>query len=424
MHRLLRDPGSADAALRGSAASACTGGGGTVSGSPCPTAGIAGGCLVATPNPDGYYGVAYTYAPTAESAVRASCASSGFPFVSPDGGIELRDAGDGDGNPSALDAAVADQAADGSEAACAPSANVVLGTKVTIHVNWPATVNNAGCRQPGCTGNVVLWLLARYGISGSSVTGTTETCGYQTPPIPLTALGSQSEALPAGQTATLEAAFAPTVWTSIGRNPSHAPAATTGTLGGWTIGSSFTIDPTLSVYGLKPSSALSSASSPWPCSESSIPESDIADDDGDGRPGITATPSSAAGFSLPATALATTAPFGPQADALDVAMRTQLSLDGTSTSCTEIAGTASVSLLNSHVIGCRLVGGAQCAASQWDFVDSNSPVYLGPGVTVPAGTCAPSFAAAPLAGTFQSKILSTNPDGGSVTCAAVLAALP
>jgi hypothetical protein len=317
----------------------------------------------------------------------------------------------------------------GTGAPCTPSSHQVVGTKLTLPVNWPQTLNDQGCTGASCSASVVMWLLSVYDISGSTVTGSVLTCGYQTPPVPLTALGSQAEGLPAGQTATEQIAFAPTVWNSIASNSSKAPATTTGTLGGWNVGSSLQIEPFLLTYGLRSSSSFASAATTWPCSETSLTSSDISDDDGDGNPGITATPASGSGLSLPATAIVVSAPFAPQADRLFLALRTELEMYGTSTSCTDLAGTARASLLNSHVIGCHVAQGAGCTMSQWDFIDSNTTIYLGQGVTIPASqqACAPGFAPQQIVGTFRAKILSATSDasaGAPVTCNDVLAALP
>ena len=76
------------------------------------------------------------------------------------------------------------------------------------------------------------------------------------------------------------------------------------------------------------------------------------------------------------------------------------------------------------LIGCHLKGGGDCTPTEWDFVDQMSTVYVGSGVTVPAGVPPASFAPAGITGTFTAKLLSTDADGGGIDCAAVRAALP
>jgi hypothetical protein len=315
--------------------------------------------------------------------------------------------------------------------ACPAQTDEVVAAKVTLNVNWPATLANAGCVSPKCNGAINIWLLSQYHINGNAVTGSTTTCGNQTPPIPLTSLGSQSEGLPMGQTATVQVNFAADVWKQIAKNA--PPAMATGTLGGWNVGSSLQIDPTTTAYGLKPTSMFAKPATAWPCSQSDIPMADLADDDGDGFPGITGTPAMGNGDYLPATNLMTSPPFAPQADKLFLALRTELRLYGHSTSCTDSEGGAEALLLNNHVVGCHIPQGMTCAdstcnctAAQWNFIDSNTTVYVGEGVTIPAamGSCQAGFEPANITGTFQSKILSNAADGGGIDCAAVLAALP
>jgi len=317
-------------------------------------------------------------------------------------------------------------AVDGGGGPCPTLTEETVGAKVTLAVTWPPTLANNGG-----SGNINIWLLAQYTINGTAVTGTTATCGNQTPPIPLTPFGSQTEGLTSG-TAVVQVGFAPSTWATILANPAKAPTTTSGTLGGWNIGSSFLINPTDSVYGLSASSMYSQASTTWPASAGTIPMGDLTDDDMDGHPGITGIPSSAMGFSLPSTAAQATPPYAPQADKLYLALRTELSLYGTSSSCTDISGSVGVQLLNNHVVGCDLADdGGDCttpystgmvSGGQSGFIDSNTTVYIGPGVKIPASTPAASYTPPDIAGTFTAKILST--DGGGVTCADVLAAFP
>ena len=312
----------------------------------------------------------------------------------------------------------------GTGPACPPRTHEVLGIKVALDVNWPSTAGTMGCATAGgCNGTIYLWLLSQFDISGQMASGTTTTCGNQTPTVTLTQLGAQAEGVQSG-TATVSIQFAPSMWDAVAMNPSKPPVATTGVFGGWNVGASFKADPTVAFFGLKPSSPLTAASATWPASESDIPSTDISDDDNDGHPGITATPSSMDGNVLPATGLSTSPPYAPQADKLYVVLRTEVSFYGRATTCTEISGTAQASLFNDHVIGCHVQGGGDCTQAQWDFIDQISNVYVGSGVTIPAGVQAPSFAPAGITGSFMAKVLSNDADGGGIDCAAVRAALP
>lgn len=312
----------------------------------------------------------------------------------------------------------------GSGQPCPARTHEVLAIKVALDVNWPSTPGTLGCETAsGCKGTISIWLLSQFDVSGHMVSGTTTTCGNQTPPALLSQLGSASEGVPSGG-AKVTIQFPPSLWDAVAKNPQKTPFASTGIFGGWNVGSSFKVDPTVATFGLKSSSPLVAASAVWPASESAIPSTDLRDDDGDGEPGITAIPSSTDGNSLPATGLSTSAPYAPQADKLYVVLRTELSFYGMATSCTEIRGNATATVFNDHVVGCHVQGGGECTQTQSDFIDQMSTVYVGSGVTIPAGTPAPSFAPAGITGTFTAKVLADDADGGSIDCAAVRAALP
>jgi hypothetical protein len=329
------------------------------------------------------------------------------------------------GDAGISDGANAQPNVEGDGAPCTHNAHEVVGAKVVLDVVWPSTTANAGG-----TGQIVIWLMANYDIHDDlTVTGITYTCGNQTPPIPLSRIGSLSEGLPSGQQGTIQIAFDPSVWAAVmdGTGPGkiNAPIEGTAELGGWNLGSSLAIHPTNSVFGLPPSSPYYAPTAQWPASASAFAASDLVDGDNDGKPGITATPVSGNGLILPATGVELTAPFAPQADELYVVLRTQLSLYGIGTSCTEIQGTAAVQLLNNHVIGCHLANdGGECSSAQADFIDQNTTVYFGPGVVVPRSVQAASYEPQGITGTFTGKILSTDPDGGGIDCDAVRAALP
>jgi hypothetical protein len=89
-------------------------------------------------------------------------------------------------------------------------------------------------------------------------------------------------------------------------------------------------------------------------------------------------------------------------------LRSVVSLSGSLTSCTEVQGTATVSHLDNHVIGCHIYGQPQtdaganhCTADQATFVDGNSPALVASSAT------------------FDSVLL-----GDAPTCPDVRAALP
>jgi hypothetical protein len=144
-----------------------------------------------------------------------------------------------------------------------------------------------------------------------------------------------------------------------------------------------------------------------------IAPADIVDDDHDGKPGITGVPYADATmthYGLPGSSLSFTS---PAVDKLYVVIRTESSLHGTSTSCTESRGTAEVPDLNWHVVGCQTVDGNDCDPDQWDFVDES---YL----PVCSGASGPGSA---ITGTFISKEVG-GMGGGAPTCDDAIATLP
>jgi hypothetical protein len=349
----------------------------------------------------------------------AGCSSSGDGGIAASSGAVSKDAGDDASEPILP----------GDGAACTPHQHEVLGIKVALDVNWGSTPGTMGCLTgSGCDGTIYLWLLSRFNVSGpmggsgQMGSGTTTVCGNKLPTTVLSALGSMGEGV-SGGAAKVTIGFPSSVWDRVASNPQKAPTAATGVLGGWNVGASLKVDPTVAFFGLDPSSRYATVSQTWPAAGTSIPASAITDDDQDGHPGITATPSSTDGNSLPATGLSTGA-AAPQADKLYVALRTELSLYGLTTTCTDVSGKARASLFNEHVIGCHVQNGGDCTPTQWSFIDQIATVYVGSGVLVPPAVPPQSFAPQGIEGTFQAKVLAMDDDGGSVDCAAVRAALP
>jgi len=325
----------------------------------------------------------------------AACSSSSNPVTpSSDSGLPpVSDGGPADAGNAVID---------GPGAACTPTTEEWVGAFITLNSSW-AEVEAAN----GGTGPIYLWTLAHYNISGSTITGTTLTCGTQTPPLVLNATGAI--AVGATTTGTVQVLFeepTKTVWDKDMRT-----AMTGGTLGGWNVGSSTTINLTTSVQGLAASSQYANPTTAWPSMSSTIPASDIVDDDNDGNPGITTYPLDDAtmGYYLPATGLGGGA---PKANKLFIVSRTQLSLYGTSSSCTAASGTVTAPEYEIHVVGCQDVGSTTpCMPSEWQFLDENVTVYSGA-----AGK------KTLITGTYMSQQLGL--DGGTPTCDDVVAAFP
>ena len=323
-------------------------------------------------------------------AAACSSSSSSGPATPPTGG----DSGSTDA--SALPVPLPDGAMPpfvGPGMLCPTLTQVTTATRLTLDVTWPPT-NSTAKPTAGSNPQLFIWLLSNYTVgSDNTISGATYTCGNQTPPFSLTGLGDTAQGEPSGVTAQLQITFLPQVWDSIMTHMNSGMGTpATGSIGGWNIGSSFEINPVTSVLGLKPTSMYASPSTMWPMYETSIPSTDYSDDDDDGHIGITATPlgtsSTSMPYVLPVTSLTG---GGPPATKLFVVTRTELALYGKSTSCTTGEGTATVTLLNNHVIGCELQGydadsgpdadtASLCddgaiSGAQTQFLDTNTTQY-------------------------------------------------
>jgi hypothetical protein len=305
--------------------------------------------------------------------------------------------------------AALDSGPPGDGGACPARTDETVAVKIRMSVTWPAT---AGFVRG--TGPYVIWLLSRYAIDGqNNITSTTRICQIGPPAITQSSGPDLALSVPVGFTKVSWLASPVSEWKKVTKT-----TVATGVLGGWAIGSSIAIHPSVSLFGLKDSSQYKDAATPWP-SASSDPypfgtAPDYEDEEGDGTPGITVLPMEEG---LPASDGLPTEDAGPSelpvdlsempgrnADRIFEATRIELSLYGTSTSCVAASGKADVSLIDARIIGCRLAAdGGLCTRQQTGLVDSNWPPYK-PG---PA--------------TFEQVVLMA---GASATCDDVVAALP
>jgi hypothetical protein len=291
--------------------------------------------------------------------------------------------------------------------ACMTTFPVATSVLVSLTVKW----GGQDAITSG-TGTYYLSLLSVYSVdSNNNVTGTTTPCGTQAPDVTLSDLGAMATGVPSGSEVR-----------PVYPAPSFAGAVSTnikGVVGGQNVGSSFEIDPTVSLTGIAGSSPLGALTADggttmWP-PLTGIPQSDWTYIDGgayvpgQGVPGLSGIfYSGATPFILPRTALSTTA---PQVDHAQFISRIELGLYGLAKSCTETSGMAMVATLDNHIVGCtRVVGsgtppsdGGACADMEYSFIDSNTTVYK------------------PQGGTFDAKQLT---GGASATCADALTALP
>ena len=142
----------------------------------------------------------------------------------------------------------------GTGAPCTPVYPLSIATLVTLDVNWPATSATAKGM-----GKQYLSLLTTYTAdSNNKVTGTTTTCGQVVADITISDLGDMATGEPSGS--QVRAQFPATSWDGV---PS---TAVKGEIGGTNIGSSFEIDPVVTLVGLDSSSPLANGSTMWPMS--------------------------------------------------------------------------------------------------------------------------------------------------------------
>ena len=224
---------------------------------------------------------------------------------------------------------------------------------------------------------------------------TVRVCGYALP----AATTAPVRGLDAAVGGELGVTFPTALWQASTKVTSATP-----TIGGTSIGSSFSEGPFVILDGLSSTSAYATASFAWANAKGGFASTDLADDDDDTHPGITAPLESTPPYVLPQVAAA---PLdggpAPTAQAIYAALRTEITLTGTSTSCTAWSGTAAVPLLNFGVAGCQLTDGTDCDALEVSTLATLAPAYT---VLSP--------------GTYQSVILSTT----TSACADVVAALP
>ncbi len=328
-------------------------------------------------------------------AACAGCSSSSNPATGDAGGSSSGGSSSGGSSSGAGPSDGGTPVKDGGGMACTKTYPVSVGTLITATVSWPQTAAVAAGSGP-----YYLWLLTTYSADASgSIKGTTTTCGTAPAIVTLSALGDMAENVPSGQTGQVKPVYPPDSFTAT------PPTDITGTLGGTNVGSSFEVDPNVTLQGLKPDDPLSDPTKAWPQSQSAFTAGELTYADGGvyvdpmGHPGIHAVFDGTPPYYLSTTSLSMDS---PRASDFWSVNRVQLGLYGTSTSCTETTGTAFVTLINNRIVGCELANDAgRCTSDQYGFIDSNTTQYK------------------PTNGTFDSKELMAGQ-----TCTDVLAMFP
>ena len=285
-------------------------------------------------------------------------AESGVPEASPEAGPPTPDAGHPDAGPDASNA-------------CPSVTTQTLATSLTVNVGWPSTTtSNTG------TGSISMLLLTP--LTGStSLTGTSRMCAMKVPDLVLNAIGGAATGTSSGTKVQLPVSNA--TWDQITRT-----FAVAGTQAGLDPNDALNVSPWVSLFGLTSASGYGSDATAWPAAcatgtctpAGSFTAASLQDDDNDSFAGITVLPSTATGYTLPATSTV----FSQLADRLYIVFRTEVALTETRVSCTASSGTATVSLFDSHVVGCHVTAGSSsaagpCSSDQVQFLDDTRTVY-------------------------------------------------
>lgn len=231
----------------------------------------------------------------------------------------------------------------------------VWGVKVTIRVTW-----GDGQALNILTDDLVLWERMDLTESGVAVTGSDRVCGLQIPDFS-SALTPEWYGLSFGTTAFDGTKTSSISGTATNRSPgAHLDLGNSAVLAGLTM-----TDPRGS----------------WPSRDDILAGTGAtaADDDADGTPGITSSvktgtrPGSTDTYAYPLVDVTTT-PYG-RAASFSLVLRGVLAHSMTVDSCTSMSGTADVSALDDHVLGCMRTDSAVCSWDDANLADNVKPTY-------------------------------------------------
>jgi hypothetical protein len=275
-----------------------------------------------------------------------------------------------DASPSDVGVDSVDSTGGGTDDSQSDAANCdfsgTWATRLVIDVSWVPQGIMGVILAPG-SGQIKQWLLSTRTVSGSMTTDSAAVCGIALPDF----MGTQ---IAGGEKYGIE--FPDAMFDS-GNLPTFTLS---GALAGSGPGGTFTTSSTAVLLGLTLSNPTTA---PWPATITTE-----VDSDQDGKPGVTAYASQDAGYSN-----IQVDPFGNRGDRVYLAIRQVTSVTGNVLDCDSMAGTVNIPqiadssgapkyAIDSHVIGCRLVGDAgDCSAGQTTFVDTTQPVFSPSGAT-------------------------------------------
>jgi hypothetical protein len=229
--------------------------------------------------------------------------------------------------------------------------------KVIVQLSWPSSLALATG-----SGTLDIWLLLTGTQSGNSLPSTLLPCEITIPDFPSSSVAGNELYGLTFPNALFDhsPAFLPTT-----------PAAVT--LSGSAPGSTVTVPPIAFLVGVTLANPTTAA---WPSTPEMVTSNDV---DQDIKTGVT-TPYKSGGSYVSVPVNVTKS---PRADNAYLASRVVTSMSGTLASCTSIAGTATVTNFDTHILGCELAGDAgTCTQADSDFTDNNRPAYVTGAATV------------------------------------------
>lgn len=306
-------------------------------------------------------------------------------------------AGDGGGSTHGGDAGPDGAAPDAGPSNDGSTCNFAgtWGAEISMDVTWAAGGFFDIVIAPG-SGTIKQWLLSTRTQSGTTVTDTAFVCGIQLPDFSGSALVNETYGI----------RFPDSLFDDGGLTSFSIG----GTVSGSTPTATYTTTPTAVLLGLTLPNA---ATAVWPASITTE-----VDEDGDMKPGITATVvPPGGGFSyVPLDFSVVTAPMAvARANLLYLAIRQVTAVSAQFSDCDHAAGSVTVPqitdpsnptskkyAIDSHVIGCSVDGsGTDCSASQTTFVDENQPVFVPSATTFTSARIAAGANCATVRGMFH-----------------------
>jgi hypothetical protein len=263
-----------------------------------------------------------------------------------DGGGSTTDGTGGTGGASGASGAA------GTDSSCPTQTSATVANHIIVAVSWEASLGlEAG------EGDVHIWTKADLDFDNGTATGKAQPCGSVIPELTKKMLVGGGK---------VQTQIPDEVWEAM----TMPKFDVNGMVSGFGVGATISMDPIASAVGAM---LANPATDPWPAKGSEVM---TVDHDGDMKPGIKAVPRTDGEFDAPPLdAVGATMENGDRADEVYIATRTVIQLEGKRDSCTSAKGTANVTKLDSHVVGCHVKGKDECTAAQSDFIDGNQPVF-------------------------------------------------